>query len=198
MKDIILSFCIGTYNQADRVFTLVNSILTRKRNDIEVAVTDNASTDHTFDLLTSITDTRFHYYRNESNIGGIANWTRSLTHAKGKYAFFSMDRDLVIQENIEKLCDFLYAHDLAFIFCDSRINKNIIYHDKVKSFLNMYRSYHPTGVIYNTYFLAKIEDLEWFEKEENVGYDPQNFLAGYLFSMGDSARLKNIYWNWQS
>jgi len=194
MADILLSFCIGTYNQANIVSALVKNILTCKREDIEVAVTDNASTDNTKEVLSLIKDERFHYYRNDKNIGGMANWTRAAANAKGKYAFYCMDRDRLIVANIPALCDFLSKHDLTFVYCGDRTRKNTIFKEKYKALFKLYREYHPTGIIYNTEKLKKIPNLGWFEREENVGFCPQPFIAANLCLMGDSALIKNIYW----
>jgi glycosyltransferase involved in cell wall biosynthesis len=195
VNNIIISFCISTYNRAERVVSLANSILSCDRDDIEVAVVDNNSTDNTFDLLHTISDLRFHYYKNERNIG-YGNFVRSLTYAKGKYAFYCNDRDFIIIENIPKLCSFLNQNKLAFIYCNGSfyLKKDIIYTNKYTAFLNLYKPTHPTGVIFNTEYLRKIGNLEWFEKRENIYDFPLMYLAGKICLMDNSAQLKNIYW----
>jgi glycosyltransferase involved in cell wall biosynthesis len=195
MSNIIVSFCISTYNRSERVFSLINSILSCDRDDIEVVVVDNNSTDNTFDLLHTISDLRFHYYKNESNIGCM-NFVRSLTYAKGKYAFYCNDRDFIIIENIPKLCSFLYQNKLAFIYCNGSfyLKKDIIYTNKYTAFINLFKPNHPTGLIFNTEYLGKIENLEWFEKKENVYDFPLLYLAGKICLFDNSAQLKNIYW----
>jgi glycosyltransferase involved in cell wall biosynthesis len=192
MSNIIVSFCISTYNRSERVFSLVNSILSCDRDDIEVAVVDNNSTDNTFDLLHTISDLRFHYYKNERNIGD-ENFVRSLTYAKGKYAFYCNDRDFIITENIPKLCSFLYQNKLSFIYCNGSfyLNKDIIYTNKYTAFINLYKPTHPTGVIFNTEYLGKIGNLKWFEKQDFLSF---MYLAGKICLLDNSAQLKNVYW----
>jgi glycosyltransferase involved in cell wall biosynthesis len=195
VSNSIISFCIGTYNRAERIFSLVNSILKCDRSDIEVVVADNNSTDNTFVLLHTISDLRFHYYKNRENMGN-GNFVRSLTYAKGKYAFYCNDRDFILVENIPKLCDFLYQNKLAVIYCNGSffLNKDTVYTSKYTSFINFYKPNHPTGFIFNTEYLGKIENLEWFEKKENVYDYPLMYLAGKICLMDNSAQLKNIYW----
>jgi glycosyltransferase involved in cell wall biosynthesis len=197
----LLSFCIGTYNHAERVFALVNSILKCPMDDIEVIVTDNNSSDNTIELLDAITDERFKYYRNKSNIGGIANIIHSLIHATGKYVFYCNDRDYIITENIPKLCEFLYVNpELVFIYCDDSVQKNRIYKDVYTTLIHLYTmSYHPTGLIFSMAYLLRIENLDWFEKKEHVGHFPFDFLAFRLCQMivgggGGAGHIKNIIW----
>ncbi|MDR2406747.1 MAG: glycosyltransferase [Bacteroidales bacterium] len=185
----VLSFCIGTYNRAERVFALVNSILKCPKDDIEVIVTDNNSSDNTIELLDTITDERFKYYRNKSNIGGIANIVRSLIYATGKYAFFCNDRDYIITDNIPKLCEFLYTNGaLAFVYCDDSVQQTRIYKDIYTALIHLYIiSYHPTGLIFSMEHLLRIENLDWFEKKEHVGHFPFDFLVFRLCQMGGGA-----------
>jgi glycosyltransferase involved in cell wall biosynthesis len=161
------------------------------RDDIEVVVTDNDSQDNTLELLNTITDSRFHYFKNKTNLGGITNLIRSLMPAKGKYAFYSNDRDYIIVENIPNLCDFLYHNEYSYIHC---CGKTVVFKDKRKAFSEICVGHHPTGMIFRTEHLACIENLEWFAKEENVGDYPYAFLAGRLCLMGNTALVKNIYW----
>jgi glycosyltransferase involved in cell wall biosynthesis len=181
----LLSFCIAAYNRAERVFALVNSILKCTRDDIEVIVTDNDSSDNTIELLDTINDERFKYYKNESNVGGVANIIRSLTHATGKYAFYCNDREYIITENIPKLCEFLYANPtLTFVYCDDFVQKDRIYTDVYTALIHLYiQSYHPTGLIFSMAHLLRIENLDWFEKKEYVGHFPLDFLAFRLCQM---------------
>jgi glycosyltransferase involved in cell wall biosynthesis len=194
MKDILLSFCIATHNKAEIVCKLANSILKCGREDIEVVVTDDASTDNTIELLSTISDERFVYCRNEYNVGAFANFVISLTNAKGKYAFYCNDRDHILHENIGKLCDFLAANELSFAYCDNVCKRDVIYKNSAKAFRDLAKDYHPTGVVFNVEKLKTIENIEWYQQIDNVKTSPFSFLACKLMVMGNSARLKNIYW----
>lgn len=98
-----LSFCIPTYNKADIIFDRVMRILQYSGNDIEVAVTDDGSTDNTYERLQQIQDDRFKYFRNTSNIGFARNVIKSMEHASGDYLMYLSDRDIVITDMIPAL-----------------------------------------------------------------------------------------------
>jgi glycosyltransferase involved in cell wall biosynthesis len=84
--NILLSICIPTYNRADTLSRTLEELFTHPDFDaakIEVVVSDNASTDHTAEVVARYPSVR--YYRNETNIGGNPNFTAVLNRGRGKY-----------------------------------------------------------------------------------------------------------------
>ena len=79
-----LSICIPTYNRGEIVNRTVRNILKSEREDIEVVASNNCSTDKTEELLLSIEDERFHYFKNKYN-NGTNNLVSVLTYATGEY-----------------------------------------------------------------------------------------------------------------
>jgi len=64
-------------------------------------------------------DGRIHYFRQQQNIGAIANFEFVLKKAKGKYFIWVADDDLCEGELIEKLVDCMELHrDLVLCACD--------------------------------------------------------------------------------
>lgn len=57
----LLSICIPTYNRASIIRDCVDSCLEINSKNIEIVVTDNASTDGTYNELKDIKDSRFKY-----------------------------------------------------------------------------------------------------------------------------------------
>ncbi|PAB60650.1 glycosyltransferase family 2 protein [Anaeromicrobium sediminis] len=109
-ENVILSFCIPTYNRANRVCECVNEILKYKGNEIEVVVSDNNSPDSTYEDLKKISDSRFFYYRNDSNLGVGKNVINTFKKAKGKYVFLMSDEDFVNIELIPKILEILKSN----------------------------------------------------------------------------------------
>ena len=68
MKDLV-SVIIPAYNAEAYILKAVNSILNQTYKNIEVVVTDDCSTDKTFQILQSINDNRIKLCRNEKNSG---------------------------------------------------------------------------------------------------------------------------------
>lgn len=94
MDKPLLSICIPTFNRAEIVYECVKNCLKNEFKELEVVVNDNCSTDNTKELLAKIEDSRFSYYRNESNIG-YQNLTVVLSKCKGKFALLMSDEDEV-------------------------------------------------------------------------------------------------------
>lgn len=108
-----LSICIPTYNRAEIVFECVQNCLQLPYSWIEVVVTDNCSTDNTKDIFSSINDSRFHYYRNEKNIGYI-NLAMSLKNGSGQFCLLLSDEDDFINTDWEKLkCELQKRNECA-------------------------------------------------------------------------------------
>lgn len=99
----VLSFCIPTFNRAERVFACVKHILQYKGDEIEVCISDNHSQDNTIALLNTINDSRLKVYTNSNNILS-SNWPLAVSYATGKWAALMSDEDIV---NLEDLPDIL-------------------------------------------------------------------------------------------
>lgn len=106
MENPVLSFCIPTYNRAQRVYKCVNHILQYPGDDIEVVVSNNASTDDTLAVLSTIKDPRLSVYSNDENIYG-KNWSLVAALAKGVFNAILSDEDVVLLENLHKIIKFL-------------------------------------------------------------------------------------------
>ncbi|MDR1910744.1 MAG: glycosyltransferase [Helicobacteraceae bacterium] len=190
----VVSFCIPTYNRAERVCALVTSILSCERDDIEVCVNDNASTDNTKEILSHINDSRFKFFENEANIGMYKNMVISISRASGKYAFYCNDRDLIIAENIPRLCDFLSNYDLVYVYC-GEVFKEIIYENYCDSVTNLYFFRHPSGEIFGTRYLAQIDLKYYLELSEDSPYMLAfRFIFLSVAMKGKTACLPNVYW----
>lgn len=85
MCQFILTIAFPTYNRAEILDQTLSSLLADPAYDpekIEVIVSDNASTDHTADVVMKYPDVK--YFCNEMNIG-FANFTTAMGYATGKY-----------------------------------------------------------------------------------------------------------------
>lgn len=168
----IVSFCVPTYNRGSKVYDLVISVLNESRNtDFEIVVLDNLSTDNTAEFMRSIDDERFHYYVNDENLIGPVNIIKSLTCAKGKYAFLCLDKDFIDAKFIDDLVNrFLECPDIVSGYCLLNLDNAVedkVYLKGFDSLMNTaYLSTHPTGMFYNTELLNK---TGFFEKIANKG-----------------------------
>jgi glycosyltransferase involved in cell wall biosynthesis len=70
-----ISVVIPTFNRADMLGQAIASALAQTGVDLEVVVSDNASTDHTAQVVARYAgDARLRYVRNDRNVGMVANW----------------------------------------------------------------------------------------------------------------------------
>ena len=100
-----VSIMIPTYNRAHFLAEAIESALMQDYPNLEVIVSDNASTDNTRECVQRyLTDPRFRYYRNDENLGSSANYERLLyEYAAGVYGQYLTDDDVLLQ----RLAEFL-------------------------------------------------------------------------------------------
>lgn len=108
----LLSICIPTYNRAHLLKVMLKVLLPQVRefeNDVEVIVSDNASTDDTlFVIKGSKKLGPFKYYTHTSNIGAVANFIKCTTElATGKYVWLLGDHNLMQPNGIKDLLKIL-------------------------------------------------------------------------------------------
>lgn len=163
-NEVILSICIGTYNREAYVKKLVEELLCIDRNDIEIVVNDNKSTDNTVESLNKITDTRLKVYTNDLNIGGPKNYLMSIYKANGKYALYCNDRDFIDINKIEKLINLLYKKDYSCVYVKRQFRKTTgkleIYKKGYDALCNMEVKLHPTGFVFNREIIEKYVDMK--------------------------------------
>ena len=98
----LVTIAIPTFERAELLRDCVQSALAQTYKNIEVIVSDNASPDHTQDILREFDDTRLRVVRQEKNIGLLPNWNFCLAAAKGKYVFVVSDDDRVAPWLVER------------------------------------------------------------------------------------------------
>lgn len=103
----ILSICIPVYNGGKIAYQHIKEILAYKNNDIEIIVSDNASTDNTLDLLMDIKDERIKIVTHEKNVGPFWNWYHVLMAGTAKYVMLHQDNDKIIVKNLPQYLNFL-------------------------------------------------------------------------------------------
>lgn len=102
MSQVILSICIPTYNRAALLKEALESILPQigedLRDQVEIVVSDNASTDGTGQLVAERqknSGRKIKYYRNPANLGFDANVLKVVEQASGEFCWIFGDDDLM-------------------------------------------------------------------------------------------------------
>src|SRR3954447_3399773 len=102
-----VTVCIPTYNRSELLRSSLQSVLWQSLRDIEVIVSDNASSDDTAEVVRSLGDPRVVYDRNDENIGLFANMSRCLSLGSGHYRVVLPDDDLMLPGNLERKVAYL-------------------------------------------------------------------------------------------
>jgi len=83
----LVSICIPVYNGAEFIEQAVESALAQGYENLEVLVQDNASTDDTWEIVSSLAGkhSELNIERNATNIGMSPNWNMVMGRARGEY-----------------------------------------------------------------------------------------------------------------
>lgn len=87
-----VSICIPTYNRAQILPYAVNSVLEQTYGDFELIICDDASPDHTAEVVAQWNDPRIRYIRHPNNIQRSRNMRSGYEAAEGDY-FIKFDDD---------------------------------------------------------------------------------------------------------
>ena len=117
MSAPVFSVVIPTYNRSDLVVYAVRSVLKQTFHDVEVVVSDNASTDNTADVVGRIADARVRYVRTPAH-GPIAySWEFARSHARGSLVMMLSDDDALLPDAVERFVEESRRHQADFLFC---------------------------------------------------------------------------------
>lgn len=106
---MFLSICIPNYNYAKYVSRAIKSALSSQSMDYEVIVSDNCSTDGSWETISQINDPRLRVFRQDKNIGMYPNWQALLEQAKGRYFKILPSDDWVSDGYVDTLIKELQA-----------------------------------------------------------------------------------------
>ena len=134
MQKIILSICIPTYNRAATLPNCLNSILISKRKTnlkFEICISDNASNYNVKKIIKPFKKKlNIRLNRNKKNLGYAVNLLKSVSMAKGEFAWCIGDDDLLVPKALKKInslilknknIDFYYIN--SFHLSNNYLNK---------------------------------------------------------------------------
>jgi glycosyltransferase involved in cell wall biosynthesis len=98
-----VTIAIPTYNRAEMLRGAIASALRQTYAPLDVLVVDNASTDHTAEMVAQMRHPSLRYVRNDRNLGMVGNWNMCLRHARGEHLLLLSDDDLLEPEAVARL-----------------------------------------------------------------------------------------------
>lgn len=195
-EKVVLSICIPTYNRKDIVRKLILELLNSKREDFEIIVLDNASTDGTYTEVSKISDLRLKVYFNEKGISAIENGHKALMLGKGKYVMLFNDREIANYKYLDEIIDFLKKDEYSFVYINSykKWKKIKIFSKGKEARENLsFGGYHPTGLTYNRKLLNKL-NLKEYTEYEKINYYPSFFIAYDLVKFEKMVVFPSKFW----
>ena len=196
--NLLLSICIPTYNRINELTELIDLLLTIKRNDFEIVITDNQSTDQTREQVLAYTDKRVRYFYNEKPLPALLNMIHSLYNGVGKYVLYCNDRDLLYPDEIVKLMGILQQDDYSFVhstkhsgYCSQRL---CVFEKGYESIMEQSCNRHPSGMVFNRRLIEKYVDEKIFEGYLQYIYT-YDFMMYELFRYEKSAFYHCGYWD---
>ena len=127
---IKLSILTPVWNQEELVIKGLDSV--PRRDDIEVLVRDDGSTDKTLANLKKYKaehpELNLKVYSNGKNLGVAATANKLLAAAKGEFFHFLMSDDTVLTDNYNTLIDQLYSFCGDIVAMDLLVNNGDVWH----------------------------------------------------------------------
>ena len=103
------SVVIPTYNRADYLRQALVSVFAQTRQDFEILVVDDGSTDDTAQVIESMADPRLRYLP-QANAGRSVARNRGMEMAQGEFIAFLDDDDLYLPHKLQAQVAFLDGH----------------------------------------------------------------------------------------
>jgi glycosyltransferase involved in cell wall biosynthesis len=96
------SICIPNYNYERYLGKTIRSVLDQQGVELEILVSDNASTDKSLEVVRGINDPRIKIHVNNVNVGFSGNLDRAARMATGQYVIMLSSDDLIAPGTLEK------------------------------------------------------------------------------------------------
>lgn len=130
MKFSNLDVIVLTYNRANYLRVMLDSLCTQTATDFNIKVLNNASTDNTCEVVESFIskypERNIRLITNEKNLGNPGNFKRSQEIASNEYVAIFHDDDAVHPEYIETAMRLFERHkDAVMVCCSSDVKYNV-------------------------------------------------------------------------
>lgn len=122
----LVTIAIPTLNRANYLRIALDSALAQTYPNLEIVVSNNASTDSTAALLASVKDPRLRVVEQQTTISMMENWNACVRAASGKYFLLLSDDDVLEPAAIEELVNAFEDSEhrgekIGFVYCSGRV-----------------------------------------------------------------------------
>ena len=102
-----ISVIMPVYNAGKHVYKSIQSVLNQTFTDFEFIIIDDCSTDESWDIIQSFSDSRIHIVRNDKRIGHYPALNSGMRIAKGRYMAMIGAEDISLPDRLWKQFDYL-------------------------------------------------------------------------------------------
>jgi glycosyltransferase involved in cell wall biosynthesis len=178
MNDPLVSIGLPCYNRAAQLGRAIESALGQDYPNLELIVSDNASTDDTEAICRNWAsrDERVRYFRQPENLGGIANFDFVRDHAQGEYFLWLGDDDW-IDENYVSSCvatlqehlDYVAAYGRAIYYQNGEVlwdrpGFSLLQDDAGQRVTAYYKLVDDNGLLYGVFRRAALQRAGAFRR----------------------------------
>lgn len=98
----LISVVMPSYNHAKYISKAVDSVLAQDFSDYELLISDDASPDNSWEVISGFSDPRIRSFRQEKNLGPVGNLVFLIKQARGKYIALLNSDDAWYREKLGK------------------------------------------------------------------------------------------------
>jgi glycosyltransferase involved in cell wall biosynthesis len=150
MNEPLISIVLCTYNGERFIGEQVESLIHQSYKNIEIIISDDASTDNTVAILEKYRDHPvIKLFLQSSNTGSGKNFEFALKQARGGFIAFSDQDDTWLPEKIQKMFDAI--GDSYLLYSDSELvnESGESLHKKLSQLRRMYTGDQTTGFVFS-------------------------------------------------
>jgi len=102
-----VTVCVATYNRCNLLIRTIDSVLNQTYTNFELLICDDTSTDDTETYCTNLAllDHRIKYYRNDNNLGMVANYQKMYDMVETELFVICSDDDFLLPRHLERTVD---------------------------------------------------------------------------------------------
>jgi glycosyltransferase involved in cell wall biosynthesis len=163
--DPLFTVATVTYNSAKWIRQTIESVLSSTYTNFEYIISDDSSTDDTWDIIAQYSSSKIQKFRNDSNLGEYKNRNLIIDKAKGKYILFVDGDDILYKNTLRNLSEYINSFPTAGMIWGLNPQKfsDIVFPYLVSPFLNLnliYRTNLPIANIGLGEILFKVSVLK--------------------------------------
>lgn len=196
-----LSICVPTYNREKFLKHTLETIIPQiTNNDVEIIISDNASTDGTEKYVKALSSeySFLRYSRNEKNLGMDYNAYECIKRSSSEYCWMFSDDDLLLPGAVEKVLSIIEEYDANFIYVNhagfldgedykvvlkrGKNKQDIIYEDGEKMIRDLVLN-HFTSLIYKKDLALGLGNILEEYKKLDFTHGYSLYLATYIVLM---------------